>query len=106
MIELIAVFRIELNISSLIACSELWMISTVIRSDAAISIRGSTRKPPDPGKSRPVIAWRTPNGFLLTPPGWVSMLLSSGKGLGLFVAHDAVRLAGLHRASDGPGRDT
>ena len=32
MIELIAVFRIELNISSLIACSELWMISSVIES--------------------------------------------------------------------------
>src|SRR5262245_12675443 len=32
MIELIAVLRIELNISSLVAWSELWMISSVISS--------------------------------------------------------------------------
>src|SRR3954470_15382288 len=32
MIALIAVFRMELNISSLIACSALWMISTEIGS--------------------------------------------------------------------------
>src|SRR6476660_6328036 len=36
MIALIAVFRIELNISSLIACSELWMSSSVIGLDRAI----------------------------------------------------------------------
>src|SRR5262245_24774318 len=39
MIELIAVFRIELNISSLIACSELWMISSVIGSGRAAGMR-------------------------------------------------------------------
>ena len=33
MIALIAVFRIELHISSLIACSEFWMISSVIGSE-------------------------------------------------------------------------
>jgi hypothetical protein len=40
MIELIAVFRIELNISSLIACSELWMISSVIGSGPAAGMGG------------------------------------------------------------------
>jgi hypothetical protein len=38
MIELIAVFRIELNISSLIAWRELWMISSVIGSHDATAI--------------------------------------------------------------------
>jgi hypothetical protein len=36
MIALIAVFRIELNISSLIDCSEFWMISSVIASDRVV----------------------------------------------------------------------
>ena len=40
MIELIAVFRIELNISLLTACSELWMISSVIGSDGVTAMQG------------------------------------------------------------------
>jgi hypothetical protein len=37
MIELIAVFRIELNISPPTACSELWMISSVIESATGLA---------------------------------------------------------------------
>jgi hypothetical protein len=40
MIALIAVFRIAPNISSLIDCSELWMISSVIGS-AVVASAGS-----------------------------------------------------------------
>src|SRR5262245_3025180 len=51
MIALIAVFRMELNISSLIACSELWMISSVIGAERAPGIARSTRDPGRRGKS-------------------------------------------------------
>ena len=40
MIELIAVFRIDPNISSQIACSEPWIISSVTGSDGVTAMRG------------------------------------------------------------------